>query len=220
METQPECAVINIPNIIKTEQEAKPLQQHASESPKNKSGGGMRFLRVALFKMRGRSAKPTMALQVNNNNDDIDDGSKSTWGRFVGSMRPLHLQSTQSPRSSPDLPSSEYKKDCGGYVSDFVADEQEPYSPSPPISCYASAVGLSELVQNDEENEYKQEVIVEDSHVDGDGDWMIDAKAEDFIAQFYQEMKLQRLDSVDRRYVERSQRSLGWCTNHMHFPLH
>ena len=83
-----------------------------------------------------------MALQVNNNNDDIDDGSKSTWGRFVGSMRPLHLQSTQSPRSSPDLPSSEYKKDCGGYVSDFVADEQEPYSPSPPISCYASAVGF------------------------------------------------------------------------------
>ena len=51
---------------------------------------------------------------------------------------------------------------------------------------------------------------MEDSHVDGDGDWMIDAKAEDFIAQFYQEMKLQRLDSVDRRYVERSQRSLGW----------
>lgn len=199
METQPECAVINIPNI-KTE-------QHVSVSPKKKNGGGMRFLRVALFKMRGRSAKPT-ALQVDNNEDG--ERSKSTWGKFVGSMRPLHLQSTQSPRSSPDLPSSEYKKDCGGYVSDFVADEQEPYSPSPPISCYASAVGLSELVQNDEENEYKQEVIVEDSHVDGDGDWMIDAKAEDFIAQFYQEMKLQRLDSVDRRYVERSQRSLGW----------
>ncbi|KAG4916670.1 hypothetical protein GLYMA_19G214800v4 [Glycine max] len=197
METQPECAVINIPNI-KTE-------QHVSVSPKKKNGGGMRFLRVALFKMRGRSAKPT-ALQVDNNEDG--ERSKSTWGKFVGSMRPLHLQSTQSPRSSPDSP-SEYKSDCGGYVSDFGAEE-EPYSPSPPSSRYASAVGLNELVQNDEENE-KQEVIVEDyeQHVDGDGDEMIDAKAEDFIAQFYQEMKLQRLDSVDRRYVERSQRSLG-----------
>ena len=89
METQPECAVINIPNI-KTE-------QHVSVSPKKKNGGGMRFLRVALFKMRGRSAKPT-ALQVDNNEDG--ERSKSTWGKFVGSMRPLHLQSTQSPRSS------------------------------------------------------------------------------------------------------------------------
>jgi len=72
-------------------------------------------------------------------------------------------------------------------------------------------VGLNELVQSDEENE-KQEVIMEEDEeqVDGDGDEMIDSKAEDFITQFYQEMRLQRMDTVDRLYVERNQRSLGW----------
>ena len=55
------------------------------------------------------------------------------------------------------------------------------------MSCYASAVNLQELNKdNDEDDEYE----------DG-GDEMIDAKAEEFIAQFYQQMKLQQMDLVD-----------------------
>ncbi|ESW35156.1 hypothetical protein PHAVU_001G211600 [Phaseolus vulgaris] len=202
-----ECSIINIPDIkmypLETDQ-PKPLKV-------KKMSGGMRFLRVALLVMRGRSRKPKAIHQVG----QIDDGSKCRWRKIVGSMRPLHLQSNQTPRSVSDSAAVFYSpkspaKDCGGNVSDFVAEE-EPYSPSPPSSRYASAVGLNELVQSDEENE-KQEVIMEEDEeqVDGDGDEMIDSKAEDFITQFYQEMRLQRMDTVDRLYVERNQRSLGW----------
>nr|KYP47555.1 hypothetical protein KK1_030750 [Cajanus cajan] len=102
-------------------------------------------------------------------------------------MRPLHLQSTRSPRATP--------------VQSPSAAAEEPYSPSPPSSRYASAEGLNELVKSEEEKESREE--------DGDGDEMIDSKAEEFIAQFYQQMRLQRFDSMDRDYIERSNRSLG-----------
>ncbi|KAK7396941.1 hypothetical protein VNO78_18104 [Psophocarpus tetragonolobus] len=199
MEKQNECAVINIPNIKADNEQQKGF--------KKKKKGGILFLRVAVFMMRGRSKKPSV-LQV----DDDDDKSKSIWRKIVGSMRPLHLQSTQSPRSFSQ-PNTTFTSPSP--TNDYVVEE-EPYSPSPPSSCYASAVGLNELVQNDEDND-KQETIMEGCECDGhvnvdaepDGDEMIDAKAEDFIAQFYQEIRLQRLNSVDRLYVERSQRSLG-----------
>ncbi|TKY61734.1 hypothetical protein E2542_SST11585 [Spatholobus suberectus] len=199
MEQNPECAIINIPNTTTSpfhDDQPKPIQK--------RKNGEMHLHRVALLVMQGRSAKPNV-LQV-------DDRSKSFWRKLVGSMRPLHLQSNQSPRSFSQpattfQSSSEYKTDCEGYVSDLLAEE-EPYSPSPPSSRYASSVGLNELVQNDEDNE-KQEVIIEECEEHVDGDERIDAKADEFIAQFYQEMRLQRLDSVDRRYVERNHRSLG-----------
>ncbi|XP_047174431.1 uncharacterized protein LOC124842061 [Vigna umbellata] len=202
-----ECTIIDIPDI-----EIDRLQ---SDEPKplkdEKMSGGMRFLRVALLVMRGRSQKPKAIQQVG----QIDDGSKSRWKRVVGSTRPLHLQSNQSPCSvsdsasffhSPKWPAME----CRGNASNFVAEEG-PHSPSLPSSRYASAVGLNELVQCDEEN-VKQEVIVKEceERIHGDGDEMIDSKAEDFITHFYQEMRLQRMNTVDRLYAERSQRSLGW----------
>ncbi|KAK7259249.1 hypothetical protein RIF29_24851 [Crotalaria pallida] len=190
----------------------------------------------------------------------VDDESKGNkWRKLVGSMRPFHLQSNESPphQSEPNkiipqisLPSSPSPitttEDDGDEIvttptSNFVGEE--PYSPSsPPESRYASAVGLNELVPSDEENEKhtlnasasivglnelvvvesdndkedemtEEEEIVEEEYGENNGnnigDEMIDAKADEFIAQFYQQMRLQRFDVVDRRYYERSQRSLG-----------
>jgi hypothetical protein len=82
-------------------------------------------------------------------------------------------------------------------------------------SPYASAIGLNELVSSDEENERQEEIEEEEEEeeevaVRGNGDETIDAKAEEFIAQFYQQMRLQRLNNVDRHYQERSERSLGF----------
>jgi hypothetical protein len=57
--------------------------------------------------------------------------------------------------------------------------------------------------------EEKEEEIVNKDDIVGDGDDLIDAKAEEFIAQFYQDMRLQRMDIVDHRYNEISMRSLG-----------
>ncbi|XP_014495051.1 uncharacterized protein LOC106756974 [Vigna radiata var. radiata] len=202
-----ECTIIDIPDI-----EIDRLQ---SDEPKplkdEKMSGGMRFLRVALLVMRGRSQKPKTIHQVG----QIDDGSKSRWKKVVGSTRPLHLQSNQSPCSVSDSASFFYSPkwpamECRGNASDFVAEEG-PYSPSLPSSRYASAVGLNELVQCEEENVKQEEIVKEcEEHIHGDGDEMIDSKAEDFITHFYQEMRLQRMNTADRLYAERSQRSLGW----------
>ncbi|XP_027349409.1 uncharacterized protein LOC113861017 [Abrus precatorius] len=173
--------------------------QHKHETRKRKKGA-MHVLRVALFILRGRSRK-SKVLQVN-------DESKSIWKKLVGSMRPLHLQSDQSSSSFSQPTITLPSTGSDGYVSDIPASEEEPYSPSPTSSRYASAVGLNELVQGDEENE-KKEVIVEECEEHDDGDEMIDAKAEEFITHFYEQIRLQRLESLDRRYIEWNQRSLG-----------
>ncbi|CAJ2631950.1 unnamed protein product [Trifolium pratense] len=220
---------IEIPNVpqddVNVESKPKPILTRKRKS------GPMNVLRVAILMMRG-SPKKSNVTPKKSNVTPKDDESKNVWSKLVGSIRPLHLQSNQSPRSfsgqkfnqliplAPDSPSSE----CG--ASMFTAEE-EPYSPlqkSPSISRYASAVGLNELVKSeatsryasavglnelvpsDEENE-KEEAI--EDEVDGNGDEKIDAKADEFIAQFYQQMRLQRLNNVNRHYKERSQRSLG-----------
>ncbi|XP_027936013.1 uncharacterized protein LOC114191055 [Vigna unguiculata] len=187
METQSyEYTIIDIPDI-----EIDHLQSDQPKPLKDKKmSGSMRFLRVALLVMRGRSQKPKEIHQVG----QIDDGSKSRWNKIVNS---LHLQSNQSPCSVSDSATKWPATECGGNA--FVAEEEGRYSASIPSSRYASAVGLNQLVESDDEENEKQEVIVEcKEHGDGDGDEMIDSKAEDFITHFYEEMKLQRMNTVDR----------------------
>ncbi|KAL1350946.1 hypothetical protein HN51_014914 [Arachis hypogaea] len=92
--------------------------------------------------------------------------------------------------------------------TDFFADDSS-YSPSPSSSSrYSSNQALNEMVQGDDDGEIKQDNVVAVSLEDGDS--MIDAKADEFIAQFYRQMRLQRMDHMDPLYRERSHRSLGW----------
>lgn len=159
----------------------------------------------------------------------VDEESKSVWRKLVGSMRPLHLQSNNSPPAQPKNNSNRKLKKmvtmpCKSAANYSLSEDGFEYaasdftnSPSPLHRRYASAIGLSEMVPEDEENEKEEYNVIaeneneeeESDEGDGNGDDMIDAKAEDFIAQFYQQMRLQRLDVVDRRYNEISQRSLG-----------
>lgn len=155
-----------------------------------KRRGGVRLLKVALFMIRRRSEK----------SKSVDVASRGLWKRLVGSMRPLHLQSNPSPppaiQTEPNMtPRSERYEDVqlgphspGGAMSSSSSEDS--------MSRYASAVNLQELDPTNEEDENA-------------GDDMIDAKAEEFIAQFYKQIKLQRLDSVDRRYNEMIERSIG-----------
>jgi hypothetical protein len=195
--------------------------------------GPMNVLRVALLMMRGSSPKKSSVTPKKSN--VTDDESKNVWTKFVGSIRPLHLQGSRSPQSFSGrkfdqlitLPLSPSSSESTGGASVFTAEE-EPFSPlqkSPSNSRYASAVGLNELVQSDanspyasaiglnelassdEENEIQEEI---EEEIRENGDETIDAKADEFIAQFYQQMKLQRLNNVDRHYQERSERSLGF----------
>ncbi|TKY52478.1 hypothetical protein E2542_SST24000 [Spatholobus suberectus] len=174
-----------------------------------KGKGSKNFFKVALFMMRGGSRKSKVLA--------ADDESKSTWRKLLGSMRPLHLQSNESPlhnnNNNNNIPQSKMMITSAPSENGddgFESASEFTYSPSPASSRYASAVGLNEMVQeeeNENENEKEEEVVKENN--DGYGDEMIDAKAEEFIAQFYHQMRLQRLDVMDRRYQEISMRSLG-----------
>lgn len=155
-----------------------------------KRRGGVRLLKVALFMIRRRSEK----------SKSVNMASRGLWKRLVGSMRPLHLQGNTPPaiELEPNMtPRTERYEDVQfGPVSPRGAASSSSSVDS--MSRYASAVNLQELdpTNGDEDNEEN-------------GDDMIDAKAEQFIAQFYEQIKLQRMDSADRRYNEMIQRSIG-----------
>jgi len=298
MEPNLEISNTIIPNPPQDDVEPKPKPVLT----RKRNNGAMHVIRLALFMLGGRSKKQSVI--------PVDDKSTSIWRKLVGSIRPLHLQSNQSPPSFSQsnsqkfdqavivLPSSPSQSIGGGSVlTDFPAEELFSPSPeSPANSCYASAIGLNELVQTNENSRYASAIALnelvqsdensryastiglnEPVQTDGDsryasaiglnelvqsdedgryasaiglnelvqsdedsryasaiglnklvqsdeendkndlikeecnenGDDKIDAKADEFIAQFYQQMRLQRLNNADRRYQERSQRSLG-----------
>jgi len=191
--------------ISNTQKAITPYEEPTNKtslSSRKKGKGGKNFFKVALFMMRGRSRKSKIL---------VDDESRSVWRKIVGSMRPLHLQSNQSPRHDNNekmITSTPFAN--GVDPGDDAFDSASEMTTSPSSSRYASAVGLNEMVQEAEnEEDGVKEKNSNGDHHDGEGDEMIDAKAEEFIAQFYHQMKLQRFNVVDRHYQEISMRSLG-----------
>jgi len=184
-----------------------------TESPgssvgKKRRRGAVHLMKVALFMIRRRSfrAKPS----------DVA-AAAATGGNMlnllVGSVRPLHLPSDEA--SPPDfciLPASvepaspaasssvlsDYHTDgmSSRYASVGNLQELEAAGNGGSESRYASAVNLRDLDESEEGEE-------------NGGDEMIDAKAEQFIAQFYAQIRLQRLNSMDRRYNEMIERSIA-----------
>ncbi|KAI4349715.1 hypothetical protein L6164_010275 [Bauhinia variegata] len=137
------------------------------------------FLKVALFMIRRHSVKQKTL--------GAEQGSGSLWRTLVASVRPLHLQSNDSPPRTLESKLSENRNGASSSAFDSPVDGggYESQSPSSePESRYSSALDLIQLVhQNDEE-----EISIND-----DEDVTIDAKAEEFITQFYEEMRRQRL---------------------------
>lgn len=144
-----------------------------------KKRGPMSIFKAALFMVRRNHSKKKAPVAV-----DVASNAM----KLVGSMRPLHLQESNSP-PQPRI-----------HVSISMDNFQDVYPPpiSPSaasssgssidgMSRYASAENLQELGRSD------------DDDVWGDGgDEMIDIKAKEFIAQFYAQMRLERLDSFKR----------------------
>ena len=206
METKVENAIINFNPNTTLDENPQPKAIIKNKRSKN-------FFKVALFMMRGHSRKSSKAILP------VDDESKSMWRKLVGSMRPMHLQSNKSP---PQILNGQNNLKHVKVVVETANDHEREedgfhhlaYTPSPASSRhtsaassrYASAVGLNEMVEEEKE----EEIVNKGSENYGDdGDDMIDAKADEFIAHFYQEMRLQRMDVVDHRYNELSMRSLG-----------
>ncbi|KAK6941067.1 Protein of unknown function DUF761, plant [Dillenia turbinata] len=162
---------------------------------KKKRGGALQMIRAALFMLRKRSkGKKTESLP-------LEVASTGILKDLVGSMRPLHLQTPNTPppalnESGKAIVTAELE-----FGNAIVVEEQyedvfaPPFSPSAAssssssgtMSRYASAQSLQDLD--------REETVELD---DEGGDLKIDAKAEEFIAQFYESMRLQRLDSFNR----------------------
>ncbi|XP_027935809.1 uncharacterized protein LOC114190930 [Vigna unguiculata] len=229
MELNPENSVIisNDQKAITAHESPKKTDTHSSSKKTKRSKN---IFKVALFMMRsGRSRKPKII---------VDEESKSVWTKIVGSIRPLHMPTDKStphddnsestPQSKTTISSTPFAN-CIDHGDDaFDSASAFTRSSSRCSSRYASAVGLNEMVQeaenekdgekennnnNDDDNKGEEEGVKEkningDSN-DAEGDEMIDAKAEEFIAQFYYQMRLQHLDVVDSDYQEISMRSLG-----------
>ncbi|XP_009604501.1 uncharacterized protein [Nicotiana tomentosiformis] len=152
-----------------------------------KKQGAFSFLRAASLKLRRRSID-LKHQKISQEAVPTVDSKGDNWKKLVGSMRPLHLQDNQSPPTThqpPPVKSPSPTVECCENVS----------SPSPSTSSagtmsqYASANNLQELYgeSSDDEEEDPDQVF------DAIGaDEMIDAKAENFIAQFYEQMRRQQ----------------------------
>lgn len=175
-------------NAVVVRDEMKPLQ-----APTKKKRGAMHLLRAALFMIRrgsGKKSKSSLQIEV---------AANGVLNKVVGSMRPLHMQSHQSPLHEAAAPAPVLALPSPGeHFVDMlpvspVSTLARPYSPSHSstsgsTSRYASAINLQELVEGDSEDE---EDDADDVYDVNGGDDMIDAKAEEFIAQFYQQMRAQ-----------------------------
>ncbi|XP_022998628.1 uncharacterized protein LOC111493213 [Cucurbita maxima] len=172
--------------------------------PKNtttKKNKSLNILRVALMLLRRRSSKPNAA--------SVEVASKGMWNRLVASIRPLHVQSNHSPQHPqpiivPSFPDATLRTspsiDCFEDVKSSSASSVDG------MSRYASAINLQELDQNNEDDNDNDNEAEPKMDEDENADDMIDAKAEMFIAQFYEQI---RRSNSDVRYREMIKRSIG-----------
>ena len=176
MEKKVENAMIKYDSKSKTTLDHIPQPQPILKKASSKISKN--FFKVVVFMMRGHSRKTKSIMP-------IDNESKSMWKKLLESMRPMHLQSNQSP---PQILNGENNKkkvvieniDTQGEDGFHNASEFL-NSPSPTRSCfdkvassrYASAVGLSEMVEEEKE----EEIVEKDNNItnENDGDDMIDA---------------------------------------------
>lgn len=167
---------------------------------KKKKSGSFGIFRAALFMLRKRPAEKEAKKSITKQNSKA---SNANWTKLVGSMRPLCLQETpESPTAAvaaSPLPQTAHEKieekiqlQKQPSAAESIEEMIPPASPfasssSGTMSQYASAASLQDLYNcSDDEDEDPDEVF--DAIT---GDEMIDAKAEEFIAQFYKQIQLQ-----------------------------
>ncbi|XP_010259379.1 PREDICTED: uncharacterized protein LOC104598838 [Nelumbo nucifera] len=154
---------------------------------KKKKNGPLNLIKIALFMLRHRSAGKSNSVHVG-------VATKSLWKRLLGAMRllQLHHQSPLPPITIENNPTTvEAFQDVHPQPSSLPLPPKSttltPSSSTDSMSRYASAQNLQELDRSEQD---------EDGD-DDNGDEMIDAKAEEFIARFYEQMRLQHLNSIN-----------------------
>ncbi|XWS46582.1 hypothetical protein CRYUN_Cryun14cG0080400 [Craigia yunnanensis] len=181
-----------------------PDQNGLSLRKKRKRSTPMEVLKAALFVLRLKSSKSkSKSIQAN-------VASNFSWKGLVGSMRPMHLQSHESPplaiEAKPAIMPEPESIHVGEQTVEAIMPLLSPMvdvltrSPAFSISSYGSVSDMSqyESPKLNLEEIYvikPSEEVTEEEWYDNDGgDEMIDAKAEEFIAHFYEQLRLQNLN--------------------------
>lgn len=157
----------------------------------NKKSGAFGLFKAAMYMMRkGPKEKAVKNYSI------PDQDSNANWKKLVGSMRPLHMQ-----EGVPSPPSS-VGSDCtptrrGMYDETIVLESPATPASSASMSQYASAVSLRDLVDSSDDEEEEDPDEVFDAVC---GDEMIDVKAEEFIAKFYQQIRIQNTTNPARKH--------------------
>ncbi|KAL9227615.1 hypothetical protein vseg_003284 [Gypsophila vaccaria] len=184
----------------------------ASSNKSKKAGGPMSIIKVALHRLRNKKGQ----LKKSNNMSALSATTNTTLTHIMGSVRPLYLQSSVGDGDSPPPPTLHYSAVDERVVATTMSPEQQQETSSfhtasisrcsssrssslggGMSSKYASVQSLYDLDNHDDYNTIEEEIGIEDN-VHGDAyyesleaDALIDAKAELFIANFYQQMRLQ-----------------------------
>ncbi|CAO2826612.1 unnamed protein product [Amaranthus hypochondriacus] len=163
------------------------------------------IFKVALYMLKNKKGNKKKQLP-----SSISGVTNATLTNLVGTIRPLHYQSSIGGMSPPpplDQAGWKVTKVIQGTPAN-EAFEASPYHPKYAsslssssssgrgMSSYASAQSLYDLDDHnhddDEMGKIDDEDEDEDAYYDGlEGDEMIDFKADVFIAKFYQQMRLQ-----------------------------
>lgn len=183
--------------IVPHEPSLHPKNKKDKASRSGKKRGPMQLVRVALFMLRRGHQKKKPPLHV-----EAAAATTGTLTKLVGSMRPLHLHDNDDDENNnnadggkPQLPALTYASSPSPAKAASFEHFEDVFPPPSPSdgdassSRFASAQNLQELDEDGDEDEEEGGEVV------GEGDEMIDAKADEFIAQFYRQLGLQSLAS-------------------------
>ncbi|XP_026436567.1 uncharacterized protein LOC113334553 [Papaver somniferum] len=167
-----------------------PLPEHrdvfrkTTNSKKKKKRSLLKMIKVAIFMLRQTSTTSK---------------ETSLWKRIVNAVKSFHNDQLHFDENRDYHPRFSIKMAGADVVVKPVvtSDSSSSNSPKSPscTSQYASAQNLQELDNSERGGaEYSSN---DEIYIDEDGDIMIDARAEEFIALFYEQMRLQRSKSLD-----------------------
>lgn len=150
----------------------------------SKKGGPLRLMRAALFLIKGRSPGKLASTDVVKLAD-----KNGLWRNLVGAVRPLHELPHCTLSPPPPSPPAFLVEPIDSPMDFFHEVPQPP--PSPPLG-FDEVDGMSRYASAEDLTELDRQEVCCDGNVDG-GDDAIDVKADEFIAKFYKQM---RLDSI------------------------
>ncbi|XP_057800117.1 uncharacterized protein LOC131015711 [Salvia miltiorrhiza] len=167
-------------NVAAADDILPPLSVEKRQQRKKNKSGAFGIFRAALYMLRKRTDEKEAAAATKKEKSGGGD-----WKKIVESMRPLHVQEIPASPTHAAWPAG----DMFGAASPAPSCS----SSSGTMSQYASATNLRDLCNDDEEEERNPDEVFDAI----EGDEMIDAKAEEFIAQFYRSIDHQ--NSIHRQ---------------------